>query len=137
MQTVRSALAAAAICIGGPALAQDTAKGAELFQIHCATCHGIEAGGQGPMASVLLVKPADLTRLQESNDGVFPTERVIRRIDGRDPLVSHGSPMPVYGYFFEGEDASIKTPSGQPVLTSRAIVDLLGYLQSLQSSNEG
>lgn len=89
------------------------------------------------MASVLLVKPADLTRLQESNDGVFPTERVIRRIDGRDPLVSHGSPMPVYGYFFEGEDASIKTPSGQPVLTSRAIVDLLGYLQSLQSSNEG
>lgn len=123
---------------GIPVIAQDTGSdaqtGAELYSEHCATCHGIEATGNGPMAGVLAIKPADLTTLQERNDGVFPTERVVKRIDGRDPLVSHGSPMPVYGFFFEGEDGSVKTPNGQPILTSRPILDLLAYLQSLQSS---
>jgi len=121
-------------CFAGPALAQDAAAGAELYRVHCATCHGIEATGQGPMAGVLVIKPVDLTALQSSNGGVFPTERVVKRIDGRDALVSHGSPMPVYGYFFEGEDTSLKAPSGQPILTSKPIVDLLVYLQSLQSN---
>ena len=58
--------------------------------------------------------------------------RVVKRIDGRDPLVSHGSPMPIYGDFFEGEDMTIKTPAGQPVMTSRPVVELVTYIQSLQ-----
>ncbi|MCL6283151.1 cytochrome c [Ruegeria sp. 2012CJ41-6] len=114
-----------------PAVAQDAENGEALYVKHCATCHGIDATGQGPMAGVLMIKPADLSAL--SKDGVFPTERVVRRIDGRDPLVSHGSPMPVYGDFFEGEDKATKTPSGQPILTSAPIVDLLAYLETLQT----
>jgi len=116
-----------------PALAQDVEKGAELYRVHCATCHGIEGGGQGPMAGVLVIQPADLTRLAKSNGGAFPLERVIKRIDGRDPLVSHGSPMPVYGFFFEGKGTAIKTTSGQPIMTSKPIVDLMAYLQTLQA----
>lgn len=119
-------------CVGAGALAQDIEDGASLYLEHCATCHGIEASGKGPMAGVLLIKPVDLTALRSENDGVFPTERVIKRIDGRDPLVSHGSPMPVYGHFFEGNDVALKAPSGQPILTSKPIVDLLGYLESIQ-----
>lgn len=122
----------AVVCSGLPALAQDVDVGAELYRVHCATCHGIEATGHGPMAGVLVVQPVDLTLLQQGNGGRFPTERVVMRIDGRDALVSHGSPMPVYGPFFEGEDMAIKAPSGQPILTSKPIVDLLAYLQSLQ-----
>lgn len=122
------------VVLGATAEAQDTRKGAALFKEHCATCHGVDAQGDGPMAGVLMIKPGDLTLLQADNDGVFPMERVARRIDGRDPLVSHGSPMPVYGHFFEGEDASIKVPSGQPILTSQPIVDLLIYLESLQDN---
>lgn len=113
-----------------PAAAQDVENGEALYMRYCATCHGIEATGQGPMAGVMIIKPADLTAL--SADGVFPTERVVRRIDGRDPLVSHGSPMPVYGDFFEGDDKATKTPSGQPILTSAPIVDLLSFLETLQ-----
>lgn len=116
-----------------PALAQDVKVGAELYRVHCATCHGIEGGGQGPMAGVLVIQPSDLTGLAANNGGSFPTERVIKRIDGRDPLVSHGSPMPVYGFFFEGQGKAVKTASGQPIMTSESIVDLLAYLQSLQS----
>ncbi|TDK41037.1 c-type cytochrome [Antarcticimicrobium luteum] len=117
-----------------PALAQDAAKGAELYRVHCATCHGVDGAGQGPMAGVLVVQPRDLTTLAEQNGGALPTERVVRRIDGRDPLVSHGSPMPVYGFFFEeGKGKAVKTTSGQPIMTTEPIVDLLAYLETLQS----
>lgn len=119
---------------GLPAMAQDVSSGVSLYQQHCATCHGIEGTGHGPMAGVMVIKPADLTVLVSGNGGVFPTERVVKRIDGRDALVSHGSPMPVYGHFFEGNDVAVKTPSGQPILTSKPIVDLLAYLQTLQSN---
>ncbi|WP_170504670.1 c-type cytochrome [Ruegeria arenilitoris] len=111
--------------------AQDVDTGAELYQHYCATCHGIDATGHGPMAGILVIQPVDLTKLA-GEDGVFPTARVVARIDGRDPLVSHGSPMPVYGPYFDGQDTSMKTPEGQPILTSQPIVDLIAYLETLQ-----
>ena len=129
--TQLAAMAAIGLLSSG-ALAQDVATGATLYQKHCATCHGVEATGQGPMAGVLLIKPVNLVALSRDNGGVFPTARVVARIDGRDPLVSHGSPMPVYGYFFEGNDTALKTPAGQPIMTSEPIVDLVAFLQSVQ-----
>ncbi len=117
----------------GTAAAQDVREGAALYREFCATCHGVDGMGDGPMAGVLTIKPRDLTLLQANNDGIFPVAQVAARIDGRDPLVSHGSPMPVYGFFFEGEDATIKTHTGQPLMTSQPIVDLLTYLESLQN----
>ncbi|MDW4499547.1 cytochrome c [Sulfitobacter sp. D35] len=121
-----------ALCLGGAVQAQDAARGADLFERHCATCHGAEARGSGPMASALLLQPPDLTTLQARNAGVFPMIRVVMRIDGRDPLVSHGSPMPVYGEFFEGEDVALKAETGQPIMTSRPVADLVAYLAGLQ-----
>lgn len=109
----------------------DPAAGAELYARYCATCHGADAHGDGPMASILLIQPTDLTQLTRRHDG-FPVGRVVRRIDGRDPLVSHGSPMPVWGDFFQGEDAALKAETGQPILTSRPIVDLVAWLESVQ-----
>ena len=119
--------------LAGPAAAQDAARGEETYMKHCATCHGIEASGMGPMSGVLMIKPSDLSTLAARNAGVFPVERVVKRIDGRDPLVSHGSPMPVYGDFFEGRDVALRTASGQPILTSRPVVDLVAYLQAVQA----
>ncbi|WP_271949485.1 c-type cytochrome [Ruegeria faecimaris] len=127
------ALSIAAIVTASQVSAQDADTGAELYQHYCATCHGIDATGYGPMAGVLVIQPTDLTRLA-SSEGVFPTARVVARIDGRDPLVSHGSPMPVYGPYFEGQDTAMKTPDGQPILTSQPIVDLVAYLQTLQAN---
>lgn len=117
-----------AIGLATPAAAQ----GEALYGFYCATCHGIAATGNGPMSPSLVVAPNNLTTLAARNDGVFPTTRVIMRIDGRDPLVSHGSSMPVYGDFFEGTDAATKAETGQPIMTSQPIVDLLAYLQTLQ-----
>jgi mono/diheme cytochrome c family protein len=122
----------AAAAMAGPAAAADAEAGRETYERYCASCHGIEATGSGPMRPVLTVKPTDLTALSAGNEGVFPLARVVKRIDGRDPLVAHGSPMPVYGDFFEGEDVALKTPAGQPVLTSRPVADLVAYLEGLQ-----
>ncbi|WP_282059738.1 c-type cytochrome [Roseobacter litoralis] len=122
---------AMSICAGAAA-AQDVETGAEIYARHCATCHGADARGNGPMAPVLVLQPPDLTALSARNDGVFPMTRVVMRIDGRDPLVSHGSPMPIYGDFFVGDDLSLRTESGQPILTSPAVADLVAFLQGLQ-----
>lgn len=130
-------LLAAALAVFSPhAWSQDADAGREIFTRHCAVCHGIEATGQGPMQPVLLVAPADLTRLSAGNGGTFPLFRVVKRIDGRDPLVSHGSEMPVYGQFFDGEDVALKTDAGQPILTSQPVADLVAYLQTLQTGSD-
>lgn len=112
--------------------AQDAEEGAALFQWYCASCHGIVADGAGPMASVLLVQPTDLTRLSAAAGGQFPLLRIARRIDGTDPLVSHGSDMPVYGPLFQGNEVALKTAAGQPVLMGRSVADLILYLQEIQ-----
>ena len=116
--------------------AQDTDQGRALFQTHCATCHGANAAGNGPLAGALILQPPNLTTLASENDGVFPMERVVNRIDGTDPLVSHGSPMPVFGPYFDGvANTGMKLPSGQPMMVSEPIADLVGYLQSVQGTN--
>ncbi len=57
--------------------------GSELFRTYCATCHGTSARGDGPLASSMTRKPADLTEIARRNGGLFPTERVSRTIDGK------------------------------------------------------
>ena len=121
-----------AALMASPGLADDPVQGEALYVEHCAACHGVDLDGQGPMAGVMTIKPTDLTTLKARNDGQFPYERVVKRIDGRDPLVAHGSPMPVYGHFFEGGAAALKTHSGQPIITSRAIADIVAYLEEVQ-----
>lgn len=132
---IRSILGAVSLtvltAISQPTWAQDVETGAQLYQHYCATCYGLDATGHGPMAGVLVIQPTNLKTLNNA-EGVFPTARVVGRIDGRDPLVSHGSPMPVYGPYFEGNDTAIKTPAGQPILTSKPIADLVAYLKTLQ-----
>lgn len=123
----------AALVAATPALAQEPVLGAGIYDRNCASCHGAEAAGNGPMAPVLLVQPSDLTTLTVRHGGTFPVERVVTRIDGRDPLVSHGSDMPVYGEFFEGvQDVAIKMDNGQPMLVSQPIADLVAFLRQIQ-----
>lgn len=113
--------------------AQDIDQGRALYQTHCATCHGADGTGQGPLAGALVLQPVDLTVLAAKNDGEFPMERVLKRIDGTDPLVSHGSPMPVFGPYFQGvANTPMKLPTGQPMLVAEPIADLVGYLLSIQ-----
>ena len=76
--------------------------GRALFVTYCASCHGADARGNGPVADVLRSRPPSLTEFAVRNGGVFPAERVQRIIDGRDQSIrAHGSfEMPVWGDAF-------------------------------------
>ncbi len=119
------------LLLAAPAAAQPT--GAQLYTQFCATCHGVAADGNGPMAPILLAPPPDLTGLSERAGGEFPTFPVVQRIDGRDPLLAHGGEMPLWGEVFDGEpSASLATAKGQPVMTSRSIAAIVEYLKTVQ-----
>jgi mono/diheme cytochrome c family protein len=100
--------------------------GANLFSTYCATCHGVKAKGDGPLAANLRKPPADLTLLARRNGGSFSAEMVARIIDGRKPISGHGGgDMPVWGDAFgRSADGADTTPD--------KIAALVDYLQSLQ-----
>jgi mono/diheme cytochrome c family protein len=78
------------------------ANGAAVYKTYCATCHGVDAKGDGPLAQNLRHTPSDLTLLAKRNGGTFDAIAVYRMIDGRQPLKNHGgSDMPVWGDAFK------------------------------------
>jgi len=69
------------------------------FKQYCASCHGMDGTGDGPVAPSLRTKPTDLTLLSKNNGGVFPERVVYDSIDGTKSVAAHGSrEMPVWGY---------------------------------------
>jgi len=77
-------------------------SGGDLFKTYCASCHGLSAKGDGPLAASMKKAPPDLTLFAERNGGEYPSELVRKIIDGRQPLAGHGGPdMPVWGDAFK------------------------------------
>jgi mono/diheme cytochrome c family protein len=76
-------------------------KGPDLFREYCATCHGEDGKGNGPVAPALNTKPSDLTTISQRNGGVFPTKHVRTIISGDELVLAHGSrEMPIWGPIF-------------------------------------
>jgi len=116
-----------------PATAQDLGSGERNFNIHCAGCHGGDARGTGVAKMILDTEPPDLTRLAARNGGVFPRSHVVFQIDGRaEASAAHVDEMPNFGPLLEGETVAIKDASGQPILTSVAIAELVAWLEAAQ-----
>jgi mono/diheme cytochrome c family protein len=133
--------------IAGPALGQagatspSPATGVELgrheFESNCATCHGMEARGDGPMRPFLAREPADLTTLARRNGGRFPKSAIADLIDGRGMTGPgpHGTrEMPVWGRVYrEQSDAQTRgTPFPAEWSVRGRILALVDYLQTLQ-----
>jgi len=69
------------------------------YREYCASCHGIDGTGNGPVAPTLNTKPTDLTLLARNNAGVFPEQVVRDFVDGTKAVPAHGTrEMPVWGY---------------------------------------
>ena len=105
--------------------------GGQAFATHCASCHGADARGSGPVAAALNVPPADLTRIATRRGGDFPADDIAAWIDGRLALPAHGTrEMPVWGYrFAEG------LPPGELTqeLVRGRILTVVEYLRSIQA----
>ena len=59
------------------AQAEDVDIGKSEFQSSCASCHGADAKGKGPVSDQLKVPPADLTMLTRNNKGRLSDERCL------------------------------------------------------------
>ena len=111
-----------------PTLVLPSMSGRDIFRYYCATCHGREGRGDGPVASQLKTRPANLTRLAAANAGQSPLDRVRAFVThGRTDAPSHGSPeMPIWGPIFQALDPS------DPIARMR-INNVVDYIQSIQS----
>ena len=115
------------------AVAQDNSLGAAAYETACAVCHGVDARGGGEFADVLNVRPPDLTKLSQANDGVFPFLRVFQTVDGRTSIRAHGTPvMPIWGDTFKTQVGQSAGPMGAELLVRAKIVALVDYLETLQ-----
>jgi len=100
--------------------------GDQMFRQFCATCHGADAKGHGPLSSSLKVPPADLTTLARRHGGKFPYSYVSEvLLFGK--VAPHGSQeMPTWGPLFRYLDK----PSEAAV--RQRIKNLSNYLATLQ-----
>jgi len=126
-------LVAAGCALLGSAFAAENhpaSGGQRTYKTYCANCHGVTAKGDGPIASSLTARPADLTGLAARNGGAFPTDQVTAKIDGREEVKAHGPrEMPVWGDAFVWPDED--TPARREQVRHR-IAELVEYLRSLQ-----
>lgn len=76
-------------------------SGTRLFLAACASCHGVDARGDGPVAPHLREPVPDLTSLAARHGGLFPRQYVLDVIVGRQELPAHGTrDMPVWNERF-------------------------------------
>ena len=107
------------------------AAGRKVYEKNCAVCHGREGKGDGGAATILTVKPADLTQIRKKNKGEFPFWQVYRTIDGREEVKSHGTrDMPIWGADFRLEAGTSAVAESQ---VRGRILELVYYLQSIQA----
>jgi len=110
-----------------PPFVIESMTGPDLFRFYCASCHGSDGKGRGPVAAALKTPPADLTSIALRNGGRFPQARVRTFVSSGEPVVAaHGSlDMPVWGPIFRGLDPS-------EVRTKVRIENLVSYIESIQ-----
>ncbi len=135
---VMVAVVAGVLLLGASGVAaEEEAFGSREYRDHCASCHGMTARGDGPYASVLERTMPDLTLLSRKNNGVFPFERVIRIIDGREEVQAHGPrEMPLWGQRYRMESLEQYAPlygsyNVEDMVRGR-ILSLTFYLYTLQ-----
>ncbi|MGA8305887.1 MAG: c-type cytochrome [Candidatus Acidiferrales bacterium] len=104
-------------------------EGPDLFRAYCASCHGKDGKGNGPVAPTLKATVPDLTIIAVSNDGNFPVARMKRIIMGEGMITSHGSrEMPVWGPIFHQVEEDVDRGNVR-------VENLIAYLQSIQTDH--
>ena len=112
-------------------------SGEQTYKQYCAACHGADAKGHGPVASVLTTPPPDLTTLAKSHSGKFPYDYVSSVLEfgtasSRNVVSNYAYPahsssdMPTWGPIFQYYDKQSAR------VVQQRIKNLCDYLASLQ-----
>lgn len=117
------------VVVAGAAGAADP-PGKAVFEQYCASCHGMAADGNGPVAAELKVAPSDLRKLGKEFGTPLAKPKLLEVIDGRNMVRAHGTAtMPVWG------DQLVREvpPSVNTEFFKRGtILVIIEYLQTLQ-----
>lgn len=126
------------------AQAEDLDIGKSEFQSSCASCHGADARGKGPVSDQLKIPPPDLTILAKKNNGAFPTDAVYETIDGSKAIPAHGTrEMPIWGerfnpivnlpHYVDPSYWKMAGPEQSPeVVVRKRILAVIDYLSRIQ-----
>ncbi len=129
------------IPVAAPAAASSERKidedhpGYATYRRYCSNCHGVFADGQGPVAPILEIPPADLTRLWAKYGDPLRKDEIAAYIDGRARVASHGpGEMPVWGerlyeYLPEDDTEDVEVKNWARSVLIMRIVD---YLEAVQ-----
>ena len=100
-------------------------RGRKLYVQYCASCHGMDAKGTGPVASQLKTAPSNLTTIAQRHGGKFNAIHVQQNIDGEKDVPAHGTKdMPVWGAYF-------RSNKGES-FSKMNIYSLAEYLEAVQ-----
>jgi len=103
-------------------------NGRQMYVSYCASCHGVDGKGDGPIAPSLKMPPADLTLLSMNNHGVFPDKHIFAVLENGTDVSSHGTAdMPAWGPILGRLDKA------NPDLKQLRINNLIQYLKSIQA----
>jgi mono/diheme cytochrome c family protein len=106
----------------------------ETFLRLCASCHGREGRGDGPIADELRIAPMDLGLLAVRHGGAFPRDRVRDALTGVRRVRAHGPPdMPVWAERL----STSESPAAVAVAFDRArlVTGLVDHVESLQRAD--
>jgi mono/diheme cytochrome c family protein len=120
-------------CASGPVLRSTTGDeavaGRDVYLHRCASCHGVDGRGHGPVAPSLRTAPPDLTRLAASA-GAFPRDRIVAVVSGEIAMPAHGTrEMPVWSRRFGAPSGATAAAT---LWSSRQLEALASYLETIQ-----
>lgn len=143
MKSIMKALVCASVAtfgLAGSAIAREPIDlGKSEYMEKCAVCHGQSGRGDGGAIDILKSAPANLTVLSKNNSGNFPFARVYAVIDGREPVVGHGTrDMPIWGNAYKTEKVEaaeyyFDIPYNLEMYARTRILSLIDYLYRIQS----
>ncbi len=137
--TMKASLLAIGLVVCGSAVLaqQKTDLGKREFDTNCASCHGADGKGNGPLGELLRRSPPDLTQLAKKNQGILPMGRLYDVVEGAG-VPSHGTrDMPIWGREYRIEDAqNLMEARGNydsAALVRARILTLLEYINRIQA----
>jgi mono/diheme cytochrome c family protein len=109
--------------------------GKREFESNCASCHGLNGKGGGPVTEFLTKSPPDLTQLARKNGGVFPIARLYEVIEGAEVPAHGGREMPVWGrdYRTKAAEYYMDVPYDSEAYVRTRLLALLEYLNRMQA----
>ncbi len=119
--TLSSVALAATFCLTGQAVASDVEAGKAIYDVNCASCHGMTGKGDGPISAALTPKPRDFStgefKLDANKSGAPGQDEDLALVIKKGAMNYGGSPL----------------MAPWPTLSDEQVNQLIVYIHSLKA----